>query len=463
MKTVATTRFAELIDQARAAERTGEIDLALDAYEQAFKLLGEEGDAAAAATMLRRIGTLHRRRGNLELAEEAYQASEAIATACAQHVDQAHALNCLAIVAQLRGRMTEAAALYEHARNIAGVLQDDHLCAMIDQNIGTLANTRGDVATAIKSYWSALKRFQAAGDEVAMVWALNNLGMANTDLNEFEVAGSCFDDAFEIADRLRDPELLGMIELNRAELYLKREDSARARECCDRAFEIFSRIESRGYLGETYKFYGILYREMNRPALAIAHFQQAIEHAELAEDRLLEAETQSEWSLLELVRGDNRAALHRLNRAHHLFSELHARAEIMDLDGRLDRLEARYFRVMQKWAESIESKDRYTHGHCERVANYACMLAEAVGFKGRDLTWFRMGAYLHDVGKTAVSSSVLNKAGKLTEEEWVEMKKHTVVGDQIVAELDFPWDVRPIVRNHHELGTAPVIRTAWAW
>jgi HD-GYP domain-containing protein (c-di-GMP phosphodiesterase class II) len=61
-----------------------------------------------------------------------------------------------------------------------------------------------------------------------------------------------------------------------------------------------------------------------------------------------------------------------------------------------------------------------------------------------------MGAFLHDVGKTSVPIEVLNKPGKLTEEEFEQMKRHTVIGDAIISETPFPWDIRPIVRNHHE-------------
>ncbi|MGQ0815711.1 MAG: HD domain-containing phosphohydrolase [Gemmatimonadota bacterium] len=445
---VIVVNVSELIELAQAAERKGELDSALQIYEQVFASIASE--AAQAAPLMRWIGKLHRKRGDLELAEEAYLASQAIAAANNDIHNLASVLNSLGIIAQARAQMDEAGAYYGQARVLAGALNDDGLAAMIDQNIGTLANTRGDVKSAIESYLSALKRFMKLGDEVASVWALNNLGMAYVDVHEWPMASSCFDDAFEIADRLRDAELLGTIELNRAELFIRSNDPGRARESCDRAFEIFSRLQSKGFLGEAYKFYGVIYREMSRPALAVAHFEAAIQFATNAEDHLLEAETQAEWALLELSTDDNRGALHRLNRAHQLFEELHARADLMDLDARLDKLEQTYMRVMQQWAESIESKDRYTAGHCERVAEYACMLAAAVGFKGRDLTWFRMGAYLHDVGKTAVPIEVLNKPGKLTDEEFEQMKSHTVVGDHIVAELNFPWDIRPIVRNHHE-------------
>ena len=445
-----TDQLQALIETARIAERNGELAGALDAYERAYALVGAEGTAQTASELLRWIGTIHRRRGHLDVADEAYVTSQTIASANNDPINVASALNCRGIISQTRGRIEEAISFYEQARELAATCGEERLAAMIDQNLGTLANTRGDVASAILSYRAAFNRFKLLGDDVAMMWSLNNLGMAHVDLGEWDNAGTCFDDAFEIADRMRDPEALGTIELNRAELFLKSGDLLRARESCDRAFEIFSRFDARGALGEAYKFYGVLYREMKRPGLGVAHFAQAVEAALESEDRLLEAETQFEWALLELSSGDNRAALHRLNRAHKLFSELHASAELVDLDARLDRLEQSYMRVMRKWAESIEAKDEYTAGHCERVSDYACMLAEAIGFEGRDLTWFRMGAYLHDVGKTAVPADFLNNPGRLTDEEWELMRKHTTVGDNIVAELQFPWDIRPMVRNHHE-------------
>jgi HD-GYP domain-containing protein (c-di-GMP phosphodiesterase class II) len=61
-----------------------------------------------------------------------------------------------------------------------------------------------------------------------------------------------------------------------------------------------------------------------------------------------------------------------------------------------------------------------------------------------------MGALLHDVGKIVVPSSILNKRGPLTPEEWVTMKRHPQAGVQLLREIEFPWDIRPMVRHHHE-------------
>jgi putative nucleotidyltransferase with HDIG domain len=106
--------------------------------------------------------------------------------------------------------------------------------------------------------------------------------------------------------------------------------------------------------------------------------------------------------------------------------------------------------MAKQWGDSIESKDRYTQGHCERVAFFACVLADSAGFNSRSLFWFRIGALLHDIGKIIVPTEVLNKPGKLTDEEWAIMKRHPEAGLELVADIDFPGDIGAIIRNHHE-------------
>ena len=91
-----------------------------------------------------------------------------------------------------------------------------------------------------------------------------------------------------------------------------------------------------------------------------------------------------------------------------------------------------------------------TQGHCERVAFFSCVLADSAGFNSRSLFWFRIGALLHDIGKIIVPTDVLNKPGKLTDEEWAIMKRHPEAGLELVADIDFPGDISAIIRNHHE-------------
>src|SRR5690606_19276554 len=325
------TRLDDLVEAARAAERAGAWDESLARYEQAFGRLAREGTAARAAELLRWIGTVHCERGDLEVAGELCEASLAVAEASGAREHVAAALNCLAIVEQRAGRLGEAERFYIQARALADELGDVRLGAMVEQNLGTLANIRGDVGGALASYASALERYRRLGDLRGAAWALNNMGMAHVDLGEWEQAETCYDEAFSLGDRLHDTALLGLLELNRAELHLRRGWFDRAREACDRAFEIQSRLRSHGGLGEANKLYGILYRETNKPALADVHLTQAVALARRCQDRLLEAEALSEHALVHLAEERNREALECLNRAHALFGELRARRELLDL------------------------------------------------------------------------------------------------------------------------------------
>ena len=106
--------------------------------------------------------------------------------------------------------------------------------------------------------------------------------------------------------------------------------------------------------------------------------------------------------------------------------------------------------VILSLAMTVEARDRYTQGHCERLAQYACMLGEALGCREDELRALRLGGYLHDVGKIAVPDAILQKPGRLTEAEYDVIKQHPIVGERLCGNLRSLAPVRPIVRHHHE-------------
>ncbi|HEU0053497.1 MAG TPA: HD domain-containing phosphohydrolase, partial [Longimicrobium sp.] len=241
----------------------------------------------------------------------------------------------------------------------------------------------------------------------------------------------------------------GIVAINRVEVYLAAGDYDGARESCDEGFEIVSRLGHRNYQAEAFKFYGVIYRHTGKLHLAEIHLTQSIEITH-GREPLLEAEAQRELSLVLRAQNRNREALAALNRAHALFTTLQAKNDQADISQRIGQLESDFLSLVRFWGESIEAKDRYTSGHCARVAEYACRLAAEAGIGGRDMVWFRMGAFLHDLGKTEVPEEILNKPGKLTDEERAVMERHTIIGDEMLAPVEFPWDIRPMVRSHHE-------------
>ena len=101
-------------------------------------------------------------------------------------------------------------------------------------------------------------------------------------------------------------------------------------------------------------------------------------------------------------------------------------------------------------ANAIEAREQGMKGHCDRLAALAIRLAGALGVGHHELETLRLGALLHDVGKIGVPDAVLLKAGPLTAEELEVMRRHTVIGDDLLAPLELLDNVRPIVRHHHE-------------
>jgi len=99
---------------------------------------------------------------------------------------------------------------------------------------------------------------------------------------------------------------------------------------------------------------------------------------------------------------------------------------------------------------SVESRDPYTEGHCERLATNASNLGRYLGLDEESVVALRRGGYLHDLGKIAVPDEILKKGTNLTLEEWAIMKQHPVTGENICRPLKSLRLVLPIIRNHHE-------------
>lgn len=448
-RTTAYTR-AELLSRAEAADHESRWFDALELYQLLLDRNLLQDDAEQHAKVLRRVGVLNLNSGELKKAEAALEESRAVAEAAALHQHHASALNALGIVRQNQGDLDAAEALFQQAEVVARQADHRRLLTMVNQNLGTVANIRGESDIALARYRAALGHYEEQGDTQGMAWVLHNLGMVNRQALRFEEAAQCFDRALAAATEMRDADMMATVQLHRGDLLVQLRQLADARTCADQAFGMFTQLDSKLGIAETSRLYGVLYREQGKLELAESYLAVVTDVARESEFRLLEAEAEAEFALVHLASGRNGEALQRLNRAHALFGDMKARRELYDIERALDRLEEKYMLVTQVWGESIESKDHYTAGHCSRVAEYAARLAESLGVRGRDLRWLRMGAFLHDVGKTAVDLSILNKPGKLDPEEWEQMKSHTTVGDSLVADMNFPYDIRPIVRNHHE-------------
>jgi putative nucleotidyltransferase with HDIG domain len=446
----ASNSFDSSLQRAQCAELDGAWDDALAGYQITLAEARAAGDRRAEAQVLRTIGRVFMERGDYDRARASFEECLHVAQADDQPALAASALNAMAAVAQMRGQVDVAESLYARSSVLAAETGDARLCAIIDQNLGTLANIRGDLKGALVRYRSALERFRQIPDERAAGVVLNNMGMLHTDLGEWAAAELSFNSAFVISERLADLANVAKVEANRAELYLKRQNYERAREHCDNAFRIFGRIASDIGLANVHKFYGMLSRETGKPQLAHIQLGLALRLSRSCDNKLTEAETESERARVFLSQHNFRPALKSLNRANELFRELDARREILDVTRRLNSLEDPYRMALELWAEDepVLQAERTT-ARGARVSDLAARLLRALGEEAQVPT-VRLGAFLHDVGMSAVPEGILRKTGALTSDERHEVQQHTLKGEELVRELQFPESVMPIVRNHHE-------------
>jgi HD-GYP domain-containing protein (c-di-GMP phosphodiesterase class II) len=99
---------------------------------------------------------------------------------------------------------------------------------------------------------------------------------------------------------------------------------------------------------------------------------------------------------------------------------------------------------------TVEKRDPYTAGHQNRVAQLSVAIAERLGWDAHRIEGLRLGAMIHDMGKIYVPSEILNRPGKLTNDEFNLIKAHPRVGEEIISAISFPWPVAEMVCQHHE-------------
>ncbi len=110
-----------------------------------------------------------------------------------------------------------------------------------------------------------------------------------------------------------------------------------------------------------------------------------------------------------------------------------------------------YHGTLQAFAAAIDAKDAYTKNHSHRVAKYSAAIARELGWDEHEIEGMYVAGYLHDVGKLAISNTLLNKVTPFTPEEREEIRKHSTLSHSITAKIKFPWkNVEDMVWHHHE-------------
>jgi len=115
-----------------------------------------------------------------------------------------------------------------------------------------------------------------------------------------------------------------------------------------------------------------------------------------------------------------------------------------------EHLDSAYLEFIETMARALDARDRYTAGHSDRVSEYSIAIARVLECPADEIEILRIGARLHDIGKIGVPDAVLQKPGRLTEEEFALIKQHPEIGKRILENVSRFRDYLPIIELHHE-------------
>ncbi|NNL29401.1 MAG: tetratricopeptide repeat protein [Gemmatimonadetes bacterium] len=439
-----------LIEAGKSAERAGNPAQARGHFEDALRALDRNASSRLACQLLRWIAWTHHTEGDAAAAFDCLDAAEAVATAADDPSELASVLNTRAGTLFGLGELDDAVEIFGRVRALAVRTGDRTLQAIADQNLGSVASIRGDMHLALDRFQASLDAYEGMDETAYIGPLLNNIGRLHLELHEDGPADRILTRARKACLEADDQHHLVIVDVNRARLHLRRGEAVQALRICEEARRLSERSGDERWEGEILLVSGSIHQSLGNSDVALGFLERAAAIAREREDPKLIADVALQQATALRKVGRNRDTLLRLTEAHRLFERLRARRDVANVGAHLAELEGAFLQIVRDWGESIESKDAYTQGHCSRVADYTCLLAAAAGLSEAEIKWIRMGALLHDVGKVAVPLSILNKKGKLDDDEWAVMRQHPVFGIDLLEGIEFPWDVRPMIRHHHE-------------
>ena len=438
----------DLLREAREYERRGSLPAAIKSYEGVVAEAERSGAAAGLAEALRRLAVLRQQSHESNQALELCERSCRVARDSGDNALVAQALNTLGGIHLSRGSLAEARCVFLRALELGAPSRE--LRARVMQNLGILAHIQGHLDEAVTQFQRSLQAYREAGDRHGCAVTYYHLGVVCADRGFPDEAGYYFHRSRTLAQREGDICLQGLALVSQAEVDVARQCYENARQQAEEALGLFDALGAQGAKAHPYRVLGMVFRETGRPALAESRFRAAVELAVSTGAVLAEAENSRELALLYQSQGRNPEALRLLNAAHRLFRRLDVRVDLIDVGGKVAQLEGDYRAVVREWGRSIEPADGSTSGHSERVARLAVAIARTLELDGREETCVLLGAYLHDLGKVRVPHEILYKPGLLTREEREVVQRHPQWGVELLATVEFPWDIKAVIRWHHE-------------
>jgi tetratricopeptide (TPR) repeat protein len=333
---LASSSAEELLREGRGHDLGCRATEAMECYAAVIDLTASGEEPRVRAEALRRLAVLHHLRAEPEIARDLCRRSRDVAVE-AQAVDlAADASNALGGFALERGELVEAELRYRDALQLAN--GNPPLVGKIEQNLGIVANIRGEWTLALEHYRRSLAAYETASDERGCAIAHHNLGMIHADQKQWVEADRNYQISRVLAEAAGDRHLGGIATMNLAEVQLAKGDLDAAQVGAEQALEIFTEVEARRHKAGAHRILGMVFRGRSQIALAESHLRSALEIAANACAPLIQADAAKELATLYQAEGRVADALDLLLLAQELYRQLRAQADLVDVAERIQTL-----------------------------------------------------------------------------------------------------------------------------
>lgn len=361
------------------------------------------------------------------------------------------ALRNLGVVYVELGDFDEAEICFTEAIAIATTLSEDLLYADLINNLGAIMNMKGNWTRALELYKESLRIYQDKNEIRKEAYAKNNIGITLNEREKSDEAFSYFVQAFEIASAINDPSLKLIVDINLADLYLKRGSIANAREHLFEAQKFLAKSKLvNAHLVETKILVGKIFCTENKYSNAKKALSEALKLSREIGSKFHEAEALLERGKLQSSSHNHFEALNDLESSYKIYNSIKADGRKEITEKVIGSIEHLYLEIFNSIGKQVDRKDSYTKGHSDRVASLALLLAKEMKLNTHMLKTIVAAGLLHDIGKIKIADHILNKPGKLTDAEFAEIKKHPEYGVEQICTMNFPWDIKPLILHHHE-------------
>jgi len=439
-----------LLRLSRIYQILGNFRKALRSLRKALSLSKETDDLKSQADILRKIGDVLGRCSKWDESLKYYRESLEIYEKIGDLRGIAHVNNGMGMVLFERGKMEEALENYHKALRIARQINLSSLLAYTANNLGACYNVMGEWEVALTYYRKSLEEHKKLENLQGIAQVQHNIGITLLDQRKYKEAREYLLKSFRLSKRIKEANLEALSSLNLANLCIRTNRLRKAELYLNTAYQIFSKQKDLLGIAEFYKLMGIVERRKGKLEKAEELLEKSLKIYEKSDNPLGLAETYRELGILYEERGKREKTWKWLESSFKVFKGLKAKKESQSVREELLRLEYLYLSTLRDLGASVDRKDPYTLGHSERVASLAFQLALFLDLEKEYIKGILAAAFLHDIGKLRIPDKILKKPAKLTEEEYEVMKNHPLFALEELHSLEFPWEVKPFIRHHHE-------------